>query len=72
MLTSVVSLYFYLRLVVNFYMKPAEEDFSAIDTDRRLATGLVIGASAVAIVLVGLFPDFVLELATSSAKALTR
>jgi NADH-quinone oxidoreductase subunit N len=71
-LTSVVSIYFYLRLVVNFYMKPAEEDFSAIDTERRLATGLVIAAAAVAIVVLGLFPDFLFELSARSARALGR
>jgi len=69
-LTSVVSVYFYLRLVVNFYMKPAEEDLGSVNTDRRLATGLVIAAAAIAIVLIGLFPDLVFELSTSSARAL--
>jgi NADH-quinone oxidoreductase subunit N len=55
-LASIVSLYFYLRLVVNIYMRPAEEELDA-DPDSNLASGLVIAAAAVALVVLGLFPD---------------
>jgi NADH-quinone oxidoreductase subunit N len=71
-LTSVVSVYFYLRLVVNFYMRPAEEDFTAAASDRRLTSGLVLAAAAAAVVLLGFFPDLALELSQRAASGLGR
>ena len=55
-LASIVSLYFYLRLVVNIYMRPAEEELDT-DPDSNLASGLVIATAAAALVILGLFPD---------------
>ena len=59
-LTSIISLYFYLRLVVNVYMRPAEEEIDA-DPDSNLASGLVIATAALALVILGIFPDLNLE-----------
>jgi len=66
-LTSVVSVGFYLRLVVSAYMQPAEQEFGGSDFERRLASGLVIAAAAIAVILLGLFPEAALELTASSA-----
>ena len=71
-LTSIVSMVFYLRLVVNFYMRPAEEGAGLAPNASRLqlASGVVIAAAAIAIVVLGLFPDTALEWSAQSAKAL--
>ncbi len=54
---SVISLYFYLRLVVNMYMRPAREELD-IDPDANFASGLVIVTAALALVILGIFfPD---------------
>ena len=54
---SVISLYFYLRLVVNMYMRPAREELDT-DPDANLASGLVIVTAALALIILGIFfPD---------------
>lgn len=60
-LTSIISLYFYLRLVVNIYMQPAKEEID-VDPDSNLASGLVIATAALALIIIGLFfPDLGLK-----------
>ena len=54
---SVISLYFYLRLVVNMYMRPEREELDT-DPDANLASGLVIVTAALALIILGIFfPD---------------
>ena len=54
---SVISLYFYLRLVVNMYMRPEREEIDT-DTDANFASGLVTVTAALALVILGIFfPD---------------
>lgn len=69
-ITSVVSVYFYLRLVVNFYMQPLEERPEAPPADARLACGFAIAAAAVAIVILGILPDFCYQLSVDSVAPL--
>jgi NADH-quinone oxidoreductase subunit N len=72
-LTSVVSLAYYLRLVVNFYMRPAEAPFGGdSEAPPRLAGTLVIAAAAVLIIVLGVFPGWGVELSEISAQALVR
>ena len=67
--TSVVSVCYYLRLVVNFYMQaPVSEGFT-VGTESRLASALVVGTSAAVIVLIGLFPDACYNLSRWSVEA---
>mgnify|MGYP002039433822 CR=1 FL=1 len=56
-LGSVISLYFYLRLAVNMYMRPAREEIES-DPDANFASGVVIVTAAVTLVILGIFfPD---------------
>jgi NADH-quinone oxidoreductase subunit N len=58
-LTSVVSLAFYLKVIVAMYMKePSESRVPEI----RFGTGLALVAAAAATILFGLFPNWVLGL----------
>jgi NADH-quinone oxidoreductase subunit N len=66
---SVISAYYYLRVVVVMYMKegqPAEETASPV----CLALKVGVGLAAVAIVVLGLWPGPILDLARLSAIAL--
>jgi NADH-quinone oxidoreductase subunit N len=53
--TSVVSIYYYLRLPVVMYMRPAGTEAPRLDTS--LGEILVLAACAVAIVFLGVFPN---------------
>lgn len=73
-LTSIVSVYYYLRLVVNFYMRPPASEGSEDEvtwSEGRLASALVVGTAAVVIVLIGLFPETCYVMSTESAAALS-
>ena len=69
-LTSIVSMYFYLRLVVSFYMRSPVEEFTLPANDSRVASGAVILIAALAVVALGLFPEPILEITAISARAL--
>lgn len=70
-LTSIVSIYYYLRLVVNFYMQSSAPEDIGSPSESRLASALVVGTAAVVIVLIGLFPNALYELSQHSAEALS-
>jgi NADH-quinone oxidoreductase subunit N len=53
-LTSAVGVYYYLRVVVYMYMRPAPED--APMAERSLSTEVVLAVSTVAVVLLGILP----------------
>ena len=53
---TTISLYYYLRIVRQMYIEPAEEDAAPLPSGRALAA--VIGALAVAVVLLGIVPWF--------------
>lgn len=66
LLNSAVAAYYYLRIVVVMYMQPPAEDGNVLQAP---ATGVVvtIWAAAVATVVLGVAPGFVLDLAGRSA-----
>jgi NADH-quinone oxidoreductase subunit N len=53
-LTRAVGVYYYLRVVVYMYMRPAPED--APMAERSLSTEVVLAVSTVAVVLLGILP----------------
>lgn len=53
-LSSVVGVYFYLRVVVYMYMRPAPAE--AVPSVRYWTTELALGLSAVAVVILGIMP----------------
>jgi len=55
-LTSVVSVYYYLRLVVSLYLEPASSEDQG-PPPGTTASGLAIAVAVAAVVLVGLFPE---------------
>ncbi|MFC1563798.1 NADH-quinone oxidoreductase subunit N [candidate division KSB1 bacterium] len=60
-LNSVVSVYYYLRVVLNMYMKEAEVDFSIFSVKKSDATALII--SILGVFILGLFPSLFVALA---------
>jgi len=64
-LTSVLSAYYYLRVVVAMYMRPAqgEDTWGAISP----AAGVGLAASVAVVLILGLYPGPVLELAREAA-----
>ncbi len=69
-LTSLVSYYYYLR--VAWYMWFRETDEAMADRDVSVTPGVqtALVVAAVAVLLLGIFPGQVLELAQQSAGAL--
>jgi NADH-quinone oxidoreductase subunit N len=63
-LTSLVSAYYYLRVVVYMYMRPGE---AAVRREAWLTAA--IGATALATLFLGLLPGPLLELATQAGMA---
>ncbi len=59
-LTSVVSVYYYLRVIVYMYMKEAETDLAIFQNMR--GAGIAATLSAAATVQFGLFPRVILDL----------
>jgi len=53
-LSSAVGVYYYLRVVVYMYMRPAAED--APTAERSLSTELVLAATTLAVVALGILP----------------
>jgi NADH-quinone oxidoreductase subunit N len=68
MLTSVVSAYYYLRVVVAMYMEPplGEDNFAAVPAAAVLALVLSAGVT----LLFGLWPTPVLTLARLASRGL--
>ncbi len=60
-LTSVVSAYYYLRLVVLMFMRPGQPTVFETQSSR-----LAVGAMALATLFIGLFPQTLLQLAQRS------
>jgi NADH-quinone oxidoreductase subunit N len=53
-LSSAVGVYYYLRVVVYMYMRPAAEDAPA--TEHSLSTELVLAVSTIAVIALGVLP----------------
>jgi NADH-quinone oxidoreductase subunit N len=65
-MNSVVSVYYYLRITVFMYMKPPEADLGPVDFAPALTATLLI--TAVGVLLIGVFPGFIYNLAMNSVK----
>lgn len=57
-LNSVISVYYYLRIVVLMYMKPAESEVSAINFPMPVS--LVLTLCAAGIIYLGIYPAFII------------
>ena len=65
-MNSVVSVYYYLRITVLMYMKPAEADLGPVSFAPAVTATLLITAAGV--LLIGVFPGFIYNLAMNSVK----
>jgi NADH-quinone oxidoreductase subunit N len=66
-LNSAVSLYYYIRLVVFMYLKPAGGGSAPTTTP---ALTLALGVAVVATLVLGIYPRLLFEIAESSARTL--
>ena len=57
-LASAAGMYYYLRVIVYMYMKPPEESQTGV---RHWSTEVVLAASAIAVVLLGILPGPLLD-----------
>lgn len=64
-LSSVISVYFYIRVVVYAYFKNSEEDF---EIESSVGSYAAIIISAAFIIILGFFPDMLLGIITSAIK----
>jgi NADH-quinone oxidoreductase subunit N len=62
-LTAVVSVYYYLRVVVNLYMRPAEG--APLAVSRSFSETFVLAAAATGICILGIFPGPLVEIVLS-------
>ena len=62
---SAISAYFYLRIVMYMYMK---EPKVAVSLTTSPGTDVALGIAAVAVILIGVLPSFLLELAKAAIK----
>jgi NADH-quinone oxidoreductase subunit N len=69
-LTSLVSYYYYLRVAWYMWFRDAEANAPVFRVSREVGAVLVV--AAVAVLLIGIFPAWFLEMAQSSAVALLR
>jgi NADH-quinone oxidoreductase subunit N len=73
LLNSAASLYYYLRPTIAMYMREPEESNAASAEEKAAplqiswATKVVIAASLLAVIYLGIFPSVILEFAQSSA-----
>ena len=64
-LAAVVSAFYYLRVVVNMYMRPSDPDSQGIRTPD--AVGAVLATTAVGTMVVGIWSGWLLDLANAGA-----
>jgi NADH-quinone oxidoreductase subunit N len=69
-LNSVVSLYYYLRIVVVMYMQPATPGSLTQPAPPSIPLYAAIGVSALGVLALGIFPSWTLELALRSVSLL--
>lgn len=60
---SAISAYFYLRIVMYMYMR---EPKTVVSLTTSPATGIALGVTTVAVLLIGVLPSFLLELARAA------
>ena len=64
-LAAVVSAFYYLRVVVNMYMRPSDPDAAPVSTPEGV--GAVLAATAGGTIVVGIWSGWLLELANAGA-----
>jgi NADH-quinone oxidoreductase subunit N len=67
-LTSVVSVFFYLRIVVMMYMTPSDRPVAATPVPRMVSLALVV--SAILVFYLGILPTRMLDLAAASISTI--
>jgi NADH-quinone oxidoreductase subunit N len=65
-MNSLVSVYYYLRITVLMYMRPAETDLGPVAFSP--AQTAVVAVTAAGVLLIGIFPGFLYNLALHSIK----
>jgi NADH-quinone oxidoreductase subunit N len=65
-INSLISVYYYLRITVIMYMKPAEADLGPMESSPMVNATLIL--SALAVLVLGIFPGTIFNLALSSVK----
>jgi NADH-quinone oxidoreductase subunit N len=65
-MNSLVSVYYYLRITVLMYMRPAEAELGPISFTYGLT--LAVAVTAVATLAIGIFPGFFYDMAVNSVK----
>jgi NADH-quinone oxidoreductase subunit N len=65
-MNSLVSVYYYLRITVLMYMRPAEAELGPIPFTYGLTAAVVV--TAVATLAIGIFPGFFYDMAVNSVK----
>jgi NADH-quinone oxidoreductase subunit N len=65
-MNSLVSVFYYLRITVLMYMQPAEADLGPVAFSP--APTVVVAATALAVLWIGIFPGFLYNLAVNSVK----
>ncbi len=64
-LAAVVSAFYYLRVVVNMYMRPQDPDGNSVSTSD--AVGAILAATAVGTLVIGIWSGWLLELANAGS-----
>ena len=70
-LTSVVGLFYYLRVIVAIYSAPAETGALLPSLPVPISSGVVLAVLSVLLVWLGVYPGFFLGVVASAAKSLT-
>ncbi len=70
-LSSVIGLFYYLRLMVTMYLPAAQTTTEPARLARPLAGGVVLACLLLLLVWLGLFPDTVISLINSAVASLT-
>lgn len=65
---TLISVYYYLRLVVNMYMQ--KEESALLPSYSMLAIGL-IGLMAIMMIILGITPGYILEIAAEAANSIS-
>ncbi|MFZ2088957.1 MAG: NADH-quinone oxidoreductase subunit N [Desulfobaccales bacterium] len=65
-MNSLISVYYYLRITVLMYMRPAEAELGPIPFTRGVTFAVVF--TAVATLAIGIFPGFFYDMAVNSVK----
>ncbi len=68
--SSVIGLFYYLRLLVTMYLPPAQTTTQPARLARPLASGIVLGCLLLLLVWLGVFPDTLISLINSAVASL--